>query len=312
MLSKKYNVKKILQKYNIRYKVVSGTREANVNCVFHEDTKYKMYINLSSGAFNCFVCNERGNIHKLLDKINVSSFPVDLKNFEFGSDVFIPKTEVKQNLFKMPENLEFLSDETAKIKSAFKDAFDYLQRRGITNNQIYLYKLCVSPTLPNRIIFPVIENGEYVSWVARTYSNGIPKVLTPRAVDGTHGIKEYVYNLDKAAKTKQLIITEGTFDCLSVGPSGVCIFGKTATMTQLAKIIAARPRRVTVCLDPDAQKDALFFYNQLISHVEDVKFVLLPKGEDPNSLLIKDSSYLKTLVETPLDYSNFYSKYIGA
>jgi len=308
MQNKKYNVRKFLSKYRVPHKIVSGGHEANLNCIFHEDYKYKMYLNLTTGMFNCFVCNERGGLAYLIakyhEKSRSSSF--SMEDFELGKEsLFIPMEEEKQILFKMPENLEFLSDDTAKNKLCLASAFDYLKARKISDEQIYFYKLCVSDeySLRERIIFPVIdEDGNFVSYVARTYTDRIPKVMTPKAT-GNYGVKEHVYNLPEAKRTSHLIITEGVFDCLSVGTSGVALFGKAATLPQLAKIIKAKPRRITICLDPDAKKDAIVLYNQLIFHVPDIKFALLPEGEDPNSL---SKQALEAILTNPLSFPQFY------
>ena len=310
MRNKKYNVRKFLSKYKVPHKIVSGGHEANLNCIFHEDYKYKMYLNLTTGMFNCFVCNERGSLAYLVAKYHEknSAYSFNLEDFEVGKEsLFIPMEEEKQILFKMPENLYFLSDETAKNKHVSATVFDYLKARKISDEQIYFYKLCISEEyfLRERIIFPVIDDeGNFVSYVARTYTDRIPKVMTPKA-EGNYGIKEYVYNLPEAKKTSHLIITEGVFDCLSVGTSGIALFGKAATMPQLAKIIKAKPRRITICLDPDASKDAIVLYNQLIFHVSDIKFALLPEDEDPNSI---SKELLETTLTNTLSFSQFYER----
>lgn len=306
----KYNVRKFLSKNRIPYKIVSSGREAVINCFFHEDNKYKLYVNLSSGLFTCFKCQEKGTLFYLITSYYSRHGKGDLniEDLEIDNELFVPKVEPVKVADSIPFPTGYMNLSDQATRSIVGEApYKYLAKRGVEDSLIYYYSLGIAGgVLKDRVIFPVLgNNGELLSYVARDYTDKlIPKVLTPKA-DGNYGIKEYVYNLNNAMKTEHIIITEGVLDAISVGSSGVALFGKSMTTSQLTKLINAAPKRITICLDADAHKDAIILYNQLTFHFEDIRLIALPAG-DPNS----NREFLPNILSSPLTFSQFTSKYL--
>lgn len=290
-----YNIEKFLLKYNIPYKFVSSNSEIVINCIFHEDTKNKLYISADRGLFTCFVCNEKGTFRDLVKRmalnkkkdISLSDFQETVdrkpKRVILREDVRIEWPPEYQPLFAQPSGRPV---PTCKGEPLY-EAKEYLTNRGITDAQIQYYRLgvCMSGRYRGRIIVPTFnDKEELVTFVARDYTGELkPKVLTPPALYGLHGVKDYVFNLHRAATLGHLLIGEGVFDAISLGIRGVALFGKTATNLQLAKIINKKPQRITIVLDPDARTEAEKLANQFIMHCPDVKIAYLPDGVDPNS-----------------------------
>ena len=313
MSKKTYNVKGFLARFGIHYNVQSAGSEITINCLWHEDVKHKLYVNATSGLFHCFSCNEKGSFLKLARKIYQlrKKKEVSLKDFETldvksvvkvatGDDYVI---EYPEHYFPLWENLGHVGAVPAK----------YLGLRGIGPDLTYYYRIghCVGGHYDGRIIVPVFAGvDKLVSFIARDYrGNLIPKVLTPPAREGTHGIKDFVFNLKRASSTKHLIIGEGVFDAISLGINGIALFGKTATQVQLAKIGAVKPKRITICLDGDAFSSAETLSRQL-SFCSDVRIARLPVGEDPNSI---DKMHLRSILSSALAPSLGYSlDFIGA
>jgi DNA primase len=208
----------------------------------------------------------------------------------------LKKTDIKVDDFKgaaTEKPINRLFDEVVipypeGYEPLYGEAKNYILRRGITREQIDYYRIgaCYTGKYHNRIIVPVLNQSEQlVSFIARDYTGNLkPKVLTPPSLEGRHGIKDYVFNLHRAAITGHLLIGEGIFDAISLGVRGVCLFGKSASPSQIAKIINKKVTRVTICLDPDAQLEANILANQLVGHIPDVRIVTLPEGTDPNSV----------------------------
>jgi DNA primase len=291
-----YNIEKFLQKYNIPYKYVSSNSEIVINCIFHEDNKNKLYISADKGLFNCFVCNETGTFRDLVKRmalnkkkdINLSDFQETVdrkpKPVILTEDERIEWPPEYQPLFVQPQGRPVATCQGEPLY----EANQYLLNRGLSEAQIYYYRIgvCMSGRYRGRIIVPTFNaKEELVTFVARDYTGELkPKVLTPPAKNGTHGVKDYVFNLHRAASLGHFIIGEGVFDAISLGTRGIALFGKAATDIQLAKIINKKPQRITIVLDPDARTEAEKLANQFIMHCPDVKIAYLPDGVDPNSV----------------------------
>ena len=279
-MSKSYNISKLLKKYNLTYRTSGAGKEVAINCLFHEDEKHKLSINVNTGAFQCWVCREAGTFRDIVKRIALKKkTTIDISDFK-GDYVRKPNPAATNDevVIPWPEAYQFLKGE----------AKQYILGRGITEEQIEYYRIgaCFSGRYSGRIIVPVLNaRNELVSFIARDWSGKLkPKVLTPPSLEGRHGIKDYIFNLHRASSTGHLLIGEGVFDAISLGTRGVCLFGKAASPIQVAKIINKKPKRITICLDPDAQLEANILANQLIGHIPDVRIVTLPAGTDPNSV----------------------------
>ena len=282
-------VVKFLIKYRIPFHERSAGREVVINCLFHEDYKSKLSINTNTGLFQCFVCGEKGRfpdiarqvyIKKRISAEKISDFDVQLTTVPVGpileGDVPIPYPEGYFPLYNINPGV------TDRVP------LHYLYNRGITDAQLLYYKIgyCIGGIYDRRVIVPVLgESGALLSFIARDYTGKLtPKVLTPPSLQGRHGIKDYVFNLHNASRLEHLLIGEGVFDAMSLGTRGICLFGKTISSIQLAKILNTKPKRITICLDQDAELHANILAQQLTNHVKDVRIATLPEGTDPNSV----------------------------
>lgn len=278
-----YNIEKFLLKYNIPYRFASSDKEIVINCLFHDDTKGKLYISADKGIFNCFVCNETGTFRDLVKKMSLNKRK-DINSADFQEAVDI---KPKPLILTEDEKLDWPA-EYQPIGEENNEAKTYLLNRGITESQILYYRIgfCLSGRYGSRIIVPTFnEKEELVTFIARDYTGNLkPKVLNPSAKPGTHGNKDYVFNLHRAATLGHFLIGEGVFDAISLGTRGIALFGKSAADIQIAKIINKKPQRITIVLDPDARTEAGKLANQLIMHCPDVKIAYLPDGVDPNSI----------------------------
>lgn len=84
-----FNVREILDRYQIEYKSSGQSSELLYYCPFHTHSDDKMgssMINEDTGVFNCFACSEGGNIYKFVSKLeNISdkeAYKLVSNNFE--------------------------------------------------------------------------------------------------------------------------------------------------------------------------------------------------------------------------------------
>jgi hypothetical protein len=117
----------------------------------------------------------------------------------------------------------------------------------------------------NAVIMPVFDNygRQCAFWQARYPIIGpIPETFR----DGRKKPKYYLpagskkslvlYNLYRAMKTDFIVLTEGIFDAVRVGPSGVAMFGKDLSTRQMQDLYASANHTTLVWIpdmdDPDA------------------------------------------------------------
>ena len=292
---------KFLVKYRIPFHERSAGREVVINCLFHEDYKSKLSINTNTGLFQCFVCGEKGRFTDIARQVylkkRISVEKISDLDVQLTSPVVGPILEGDIPI-AYPEGYFPLYNITPGVTD--KSPLRYLYNRGITDPQILYYKIgyCIGGVYDRRVIVPVLsETGSLLSFIARDYTGKLtPKVLTPPSLQGRHGIKDYVFNLHNASRLSHLLIGEGVFDAIKMGPRAVCLFGKTASSLQIAKILNAKPQRISIVLDPDAKLEANKLALQLVSHVPDVRICTLPENVDAGSA-------------TPLQLKEALSKY---
>lgn len=284
--SHKYDVLRFVKRYIKDYHVISNGKEISVNCIWcsPKDYKKKLTVNAKTGLFHCWRCNEKGNFFAFVKAYGKTT--EEPHNFLLGTEIsgVVRSTEIETQI-SYPEYFRFLSESSSKSLIACS-YFRYLFERGLSLNDIDYYNIgfCNVGKFNKRVIVPVYKDNSLVSYIARTITDIKPKVLTPSSLPGTHGIKDYVFNIDRAKETKVLYIGEGVFDAISLGVSGIALFGKEATRHQLATIINVFPRRVVICLDGDAYKYSVKLAQQLMLHISDIRVAKLPEDKDPSSM----------------------------
>ena len=172
--------------------------------------KEKLYVNVNTGLFHCFVCEAeqpnspyvRGHISKLQE--------------DFGDVISITKFISTKN--KQDINLSILVDQYHSNIFNHKQAKKYLFRRGISEDSIKRFKLgTVFMKDHDWISIPSIENG-------------IPKLIKyrqippedpnqPKYVRET-GSKSILFNGDIIDNVDTLIITEGELDATTLIQNG--------------------------------------------------------------------------------------------
>jgi len=313
MKNKYYDVPKFVYHYFPDAKLSSDSREFLVACPWHEGHKRKLYISAEQGMYNCFSCGVHGSFFSLVKRVLATMKTKQLndfiKQYETSTPMVYLNDEVRPisgegMLIDYPENFYSLCDYSL-LGLQGKEALDYLIHRGLSQAEIAYYKIgyCLGGKYDKRIIIPVFKsNDELVSFVARDFSGfAKAKVLTPAALPGTSGIKDYIFNLQNAVYTKELLIGEGVFDAIALGKSGVAIFGKQATEKQVAQILLAKPLRIVVCLDYDAPNEKEALALRLSTYHSNVYVANLPYG-DPASV---SKSELDISLKTAVKFNTF-------
>lgn len=184
--------------------------------------------------------------------------------------------------------------EIQKIGSTAK-FWRYLERRGFDNIQDlcwdYSLMCCLTGRWKDRIIIPVLMDGELVGWTGRAIVH--PR-NAPRYLTSSPSIKTTVLNADTLSGGNTLLVTEGPFDALKLdyygwshGLRAVCVFGTSLSIDQVA-ILRRMKKHFKKCLvmfDPEATGPAF----QASDWLDGAEQLSLPDGiEDPGAMTKKE------------------------
>ena len=273
---KKNTILSLIHKRFGNYKI-SGD-EIIVKCPFcvlrgqKINTSYKLYINIKKHLYNCFRCEARGKL--------VNLFP-QLAAIEIKAEDILKDTETK--LEQLPQNMQYLEN----LKYPWNDlVYEFLHDKkflpATINSKVFFvedYKKNNMSFGP-RLVFPIYQFGTYRGFQARTiYKSTDPKYVGASFMDR----RSILYNYDIAfSQSKELIITEGFFDCLRVGDCAIATLGKSVTEMQIRLIKLGDFKRVVVFLDQDAEYEATQVAEKLCMYFP--TYIAYPNKKDPGEM----------------------------
>ena len=285
-MNKPTNIKDFLIEKEIDFKT-SGKNVSKgwINlavCPFCNNSNYHCGINLSSLAFHCWVCHEKGYIHKLLKEIDgLKNINIEFENEE--------QPEVKtSDIVKWPE---FMQDEMPESHRK------YLLSRGFDPDfLIKKYKLKSVYNIGDykfRIIVPVIVNKIAISWVAASVLRHFERVVPYLDCPPEKAIvipKHSLYNYDSI--NDWAVIVEGITDVWNCGDGFIASFTKGMTSEQIELLLKKNPKKIFVMFDSDAIQQAQELANNLSGLFSHVEVIELPEG-DPADLTKEEINQIK-------------------
>ena len=281
----KNEAKKILHETFGNY-IDKGT-ELLFTCPACGHHKRKFSVNLDKSVYKCWVCDYRGrNIRRVirsygsynqLQKWDAISQRSDIEKF---AELFM-ETERAEDKSKMelPEEFTSLCSEKAPATGTY--ALRYLQKRGITKEDILKWKIgyCFSGEYRNRIIIPSFdEDGDCSYFIARSYTGDSYKYKNPRAS------KDIVFNDLFIDWNKDLVLVEGVFDALVAG-NAVPILGSTLRKgSELLRKIVRNDTPIYIALDPDAEEKERRIIKMLLEYDIELYKIDVSGYEDVGSM----------------------------
>lgn len=318
----KFDIKKIIENYDI-IEVISlfiKLKQSGLgffaNCPFHEEKTASFYVNKNKQKFYCFGCQKHGDIITFLmlfKKINFLDAltyiikkekigtPVNLKNNNNNLFYKLNKNLIKE-FFKKKYIYDFLSSRGISYESIIKFKLGYINDKFTTNKeilkQLYQNKKVITFKFFNRILFPITNlNGEIIALAGRSLSNKIkPKYINSLDSD-FFSKKKTLYGLYDAIKTKKhldyIIIVEGYIDVIRLSQNGitnvVALMGTSVSKEHLI-LLKMLYKKIIFCFDGDlagklASLRAAYICIPLIFDFKSIRFIIMPKNKDPDSLL---------------------------
>ena len=258
--------------------------------------KPKLQINIQSGKWHCWVSNAGGhNLFQLFKKVNATNDQfTELRGIVDETSYGYESKEVrKKGKVELPK--EFLSLVYKHPSPVYKNAMMYLQRRGITYEDILKYNIgyCDQGLYTNRVIIPSYsEDGQLNFFVGRDIFESKMKYRnspTPKDVVGF----ELFINWDEP-----IVLCEGVFDAIAIKRNAIPLFGKTVPKLLMKKIYENLVKSIYILLDRDAIKDSIKMIDDFMKNGIDVYFVNIKEGDPSDIGFIKTINLIKETKQT--------------
>lgn len=250
--------------------------------------KHKLSLNYKKNIFRCWVCcfenDMHGKVPKLIKRYGNNKILKEyllLQPDDYDSSTDSVKSEVK-----LPEGFKKLCLSN-KQHFKFDSAYDYIKKRGITDEMIDYYNIGYSiiGKYHDRIILPSYDEiGDLNYFVARAWNKWMkPKYLNPIAEK-----QSLIFNENKINWDCTIYLVEGVFDHIVV-PNSIPLLGKILPENLRLVLYTKAKGDIIILLDGEAYDDALKIYRALNSHrlYNRIKICVPNYKEDPSSVFEK-------------------------
>jgi DNA primase len=244
------------------------------------DGKGNLEISIEKNVYHCWACGEthdtHGHLGKLIDKYGSKN---DKKIYKLIRPDKFEKKERDYKTLELPKEYKKF-EEIHPLHVPRKEAFNYLKKRGITQETIDKYGigLCIEGDYAGRIIVPSFnKKGELNFFVSRSWNpRSKLKYKNPEAA------KDFlIFNESLIDWKKDIYLVEGVFDSFFLDNS-IALLGKYVNDNLWEMLYNKAKKNIIVCLDGDAFDDAKNIYDKLNGGVlyGRVKLLKLPKDKD--------------------------------
>ena len=243
---------------------------------------------------------EKGNRRKTLLQINKEAATY------FYYQLRAPQGRVGLDYLKDRQ----LSDETMNrfglgySNKTSNDLCQYLRHKGYPDELIresgvavFNEKYGMSDKFWNRVMFPIQDvNHRVIGFGGRVMGEGEPKYLnSPETPVFDKSRNLYGLNFARTARQDNIILCEGYMDVISMhqmGVENVVSSSGTALTTEQIRMIHRFTENITVLYDGDAAgiKASERGIDMLLAEGMNVKLLLLPDGDDPDSFARKHNA----------------------
>ena len=249
--------------------------------------KHKFSVNLSKNVFKCWICDYRGrNIRRAIRRfgsfIQLQAWDsiTNRSDLERFADLFSTE-KYKQEEQRLELPTEFISLCSENIPATGMYAMRYLQKRGVTKQDILKWKIgyCFGGEYRNRIIIPSFSSeGDVSYFIARSYNGDSYKYKNPPAS------KDITFNELYIDWNKDLVLVEGVFDALVAG-NAVPILGSTLRSgSELLRKIVWNDTPIYIALDPDAAEKERRIIKMLLEYDIELYKIDVSGYEDVGSM----------------------------
>ena len=265
----------LLQKVLGEGKIVSKD-EAMFVCPFSHHRKPKLAVNLSTQRWQSWIdTNAKGrSIFALFKRLQVPSNYFD----ELSRIVKLPKSsqtqETKEEYVSLPYEYKRLTETHTDF--SYAKAMKYLKNRGIESYDIERYDIgyCDKGDYAGRIIVPSYDVDNKLNYfLARDFTgNAYLKYKNPPVS------KDVVVFENQIDFSEPLILCEGVFDAMAIRRNAIALLGKNIPIKLKMRLVQHGVKEVSIVLDNDAFKNALYLSESLMN--DNIKVRLVRMGSE--------------------------------
>jgi DNA primase len=199
-----------------------------------------------------------------------------------------------EQIVELPKEMVSLCNKHLPISS--KKPLAYLRSRGITKEQILMWKIgyCPSGKYGGRVIIPSFNiNGDPNYFIARSYVGHQRKYLNPPAS------RDIIFNELMIDWDEPVVLVEGAFDAIVAGTQAIPILGSTLRPnSKLFQALALNDTPVYMGLDEDAEKKAGQMIRNMLQYDMEVYKIDTSSVEDIGSMSPDEFSWAFQNAET--------------
>ena len=247
--------------------------------------KRKLTIRMDNGLFHCWVCELRGkNIFRYI----IKNYP-RLSNKISGDflDLHFSIAKEDDNLgenFKVEPPEKMIPVLRRTINPDIIAVRKYLYSRGMSNEQIYRWRVMASPDGKYRrsAIFPSFDSEGKINYFVSRY---IDKNVSFKYRNSLVPKTKIIFNDIDIDWSKPINLVEGIFDAINSPENTIPILGSSLPVdSELFKKIINSGSKVTIALDPDLKIKSYDLANTFYKMGSDVRITFAPDGKDLGEL----------------------------
>lgn len=187
--------------------------------------------------------------------------------FEWWDDLFLDILKPKTKLGQRIKN--YLYERNIGMEIIRKYHLRYCDKRAVRG------KNNMGRRFHARIMIPVLQRGKLVYWQGRTIKKEVKdKYKNPtEGLDVKVGAKDTLFGLDAARGRAQVIVVEGIFDAIKIGPGALALLGKGLDEARMRMIKENGATSMIIFFDKDVpQEERQEMLNAALAHMDDVRW----------------------------------------
>jgi len=228
-----------------------GEENLHLRCPVCKDSrreKKKLYVQLDTGWYNCWVCNISGkNINYLFRKY-ASSYASQCVEL-FPTNQNLEPIQEEKKPVELPPDIKLL--QSMLYDPDARDVEKYLRARGVSRADMYRWRICVSNDFKFRrkVIFPSFDTtGKLNYYTSRSIDETKFKYTNAKVPK-----KEIIFNEIDINWQDPIVLVEGVFDAIKCPDNAVVALGSTLSKkSALFQKLSKNQSTVIVAFDEDA------------------------------------------------------------
>ena len=270
---------------NQKARLRKGGLQAVYFCPECKHYKRKLEFNLETGQWHCWTCNIKGTFFgSFLSKVKAPKSFRD-RMFKLTGDLRLARRDRVQAVLEevaLPNEFHPLS-QPRRFCPEYRNALVYLKHRGVLREDILRYNIgyCDNGSYGQHVIIPSYDAaGKLNFFIARRYYENDPGIPHKKPLGDMNivGFESFVnYN-------EPLVLVESAFNAITIRNNAIPLFGKYPSKKLYETMIRNRVEKVYVCLDSDADEDAVNVCERLMKWGITPYFVETRGGKDANEV----------------------------